>query len=337
MGKDNMGEKGKKDKEEKAKNKEARKAERKAKKQKAKEAKEKQCKEAKNAPPPVPKTEDENGNPYRPPYDAEKFQPVLSQCRLQWPTEPKYNKPPVRQGKFHGYAHADFCLTEEGHMSIAMEGLGHRCELRHNPHWGIANAKKSKHGIYLISSVCLPPVDKSRIDSFTFFQIHTHDFKDKNTGKKYAAGPFLRLAWKKNRAKKKDTVWANVREDLKGKGKTNGWYDLDLPRPDGFFDVRIAVVYNEGNQHYELKIDIDGTNRLTKEIDYWEPISSNYFKAGCYLHGGVDDNEPLAKVLFKSLEIGLPGSETCDATEEEKGEEENGDDSDDSDSDDDSD
>lgn len=319
----------------KAKEKAQRQAQKAREKAKNKAQKSKAAHQAKNDASAVPRTHDENGVPYRPPFAARQFQSVLSQCKLQWPTQPKYNKVAVGQGQFEGYAHADFCLTNDNGndacMSMAMTGAGCRCELRHGTHWSITDASaaaatgNNNTNIYLKATICIPPVDASRVESFTFAQIHTHDFKDRN-GQTYEKGPFLRMAWKhKVRGGKNNTtdaIVAILREDLRRQGKANTCYDLNFPRPDGFFDLLIAVVYNPDSQHYELKIDLDGVNRLTKDnIDFWAPMYTNYFKAGCYLGSGVDDQEPTAKVLFKALEIGVPGEsssspETCHNTAE---------------------
>lgn len=266
-------------------------------------------------------TVDKDGKPFQAPFDSSKFRQVLSECRLQWPTHKAAY--PVRRGKFDGYAQADFHQTDEGHMRITVEGkeTGQRCELRHNPHWSITAARNDlKHGVRLDARIRLPCPPVNRTESFTFLQIHTAGFVDA-AGTKYADGPFLRVTWKRARGKndkQKDVLYANVREDLRTDGKSNGWYDLDQVRPDGFFDLSIDVVYNVPTKHYELRIDIDGRNRLTKEIDYWSPMLTNYFKAGVYLGGGVDDNVPQATAVFSKLEIDIPTSDDTCAADEDK-------------------
>jgi hypothetical protein len=221
---------------------------------------------------------------YEHPFDVPWLKPVLSECRLQCPST---SNPLVRNGEFDGVTVDNhFYLVDNTTLAIGMDkDLGGRCELRHNPEW----STESSTEIAMTGTVKIEP---NNIEDFTFFQIHAKTYTP------YQKGPLLRMVWTANRYDILDHIWVNVRLNLDETSKQNRYYDLG-PRPDGFFDAEISAYGGL------LQIWLNDELQLERNIDYWAPIQTNFFKTGTYLHG--DLNGPQI-VQYKELSMVTPES-----------------------------
>ena len=208
------------------------------------------------------------------PFDLEKFQPVLSECRLHSPRTS--GNIAVKRGRFGGYElPARFYLGEDGKtMVLATTNRGRdRSELRHNSSWSLLGEEKRLSARLRFDK----PVSLEGRSRLHLMQVY-------GTGK--AKGPTVLISWAGS--------WdADGSEDsLQAYVKGSQTHDLGL-RPDGFFDLDISI--KEGKvsifMNDELKAEDDVSNK-----DY--AGGKFYFKTGAY-HRGI---EPQA-VVFESLSI----------------------------------
>jgi hypothetical protein len=223
------------------------------------------------------------------PYDLVKFQSVLDQSKLQWPqsgTEVDY-------GAFQGF-HADhFYLSNDGYMTFETENSGtKRVELREGPQEWFTSTRALKHIVGEVK--CFYP---DTIKEYTWMQIHDN----KNSGVGGINKPLVRLAWIKEKKDNAghlltDYLWAVIR-DTNSKNGPSTWYPL-IQRPNSFFKAEISVHNNQ------LYVYINDILKHQRSVAYWD-VFLNYFKAGVYLSGSVNNDVPegqkTAKVQFKTL------------------------------------
>jgi len=212
------------------------------------------------------------------PFSLPKFQPVLKECRLQWPTS--YPRA-VNDGEFENYAVESFHLVNDSYIKFSMEGKAKRCELRHLAEWASSETNERS----LSATVQLPSPDVTTAGQFTFIQIHNKEFMN------YEQGPLLRINWRRHLGGKSDWVWAAMRVALDPK-------DVKLfplfPRPDGFFDIEVEV----SNSTMTILYDGETVEPFDQyDIRHWDPMVTNVFKAGVYLDDGN------AFTLFEDIRI----------------------------------
>ena len=216
------------------------------------------------------------------PSNLAKFQPILSECRLQCPSTKKSIRPLVN------YTSSHFYLVEQSSMLINMErGDGNRCELRHNQEWSSAGTSHRYKALLRID-----PGDDL---GFTFMQIHSKNFKGTD-GIRYPEGPLL-MVGRNYKGKTNDHLWASVRTSLEPKkGKR---FDLGA-RPDGFFDFEVSV------DNSILIIKVNGETKVEQDFHHADVLPRNYFKTGVYLHKGTGPHN----IYYERLEMGSFDSET---------------------------
>ncbi len=226
------------------------------------------------------------------PYNLPKFQSVLNQSKLQWPQ----SSTEVSYGDFQGFQADHFYLSSEGYLTFETEDSNvKRVELRQGPQEWKTSTSTLKNMVGELK--CFHP---ETIKEYSWMQIHDNSSFDGNNINK----PFVRLAWRKLHQGQEDHLWAIIRTSHQADGSATS---IDLgKRPDSFFKAEIAV------QNNQLVIKIDGVEKITQDVRYWED-SQNYFKAGVYLSGSVNNDVPdgqkKAKVQFKSLSYDSSASE----------------------------
>ena len=204
------------------------------------------------------------------PFDLEKFQPVLSECRLHSPRTS--GKIAVKRGRFGGYElPARFHLGKDGTtMVLATTNRGRdRSELRHNSSWSLLGEEK-RLSARLRFDKPVPLEGKSRLH---VVQIYI-------TGQ--TKGPMVLVTWKPSYQGKEDHIWGYVRDSTT--------HDLG-PRPGGFFNLDVSV---KGGT---VRMYMNGELKVEDDVSKFES-SNAYFKTGSY-HRGI---EPQA-VEFESLSI----------------------------------
>ncbi len=208
------------------------------------------------------------------PFDLEKFQPVLSQCRLH---SPRTSNPiAVSNGNFGGYElPGRFYLGDDGATMVLATTTSDRdrSELRHNFNWPVTEQEVHYSARLRFAKLVPHQEDFWQRRRLNFVQIYVPGIP---------LGPVLLVRGDVNFDGTEDHLWATVQG-----GET---HDLG-PRPDGFFNLYIRVnggilqIFING----ELKAE-DNLFRFAGEIAY--------FKTGAY-HRGI---RPHA-VEFDSLSI----------------------------------
>ncbi|WP_040307007.1 polysaccharide lyase family 7 protein [Agarivorans albus] len=129
----------------------------------------------------------------------------------------------------------------------------------------------------------------SKQDEITFLQVHNKGLDDEGTHN--VPHPLLRVVWKRDANGVKGHFWAIIKNNAvicKGSfGKKNK--DKNMCKPDVAYShidlgkaptgKTTAFDITVGNK--TLSVDVDGTNLVKHDIDYWRHLLS-YFKAGVY-------------------------------------------------------
>jgi hypothetical protein len=190
------------------------------------------------------------------PWSQTKFQPVLTDSKLQAPD----SSTACDQGDFKGF-YKDYFKLSGTYMQFQMSGDSKRSELRQMKEWKTSTTTARK----IIGSVKVFKPTTTSLTEYTFMQIHDSGSLNK---------PLLRLVWLKSRDGKSDHIWSIRRT---GASSSSGYEYVDLGvRPSGFFKCEIAVLNNN------LKVKINDVTKVNKSVSYWSSLSS-YFKAGVYL------------------------------------------------------
>jgi hypothetical protein len=208
------------------------------------------------------------------PFDLEKFQPVLSQCRLHTPST---SPATVSGGKFGGYQLPNRFYLGKGGKTMILRTTNHgrdRSELRHNAGWSFMDGEKRFSArLRFDKPVALGGV-KSRL---YLMQIY-------GTGAN--KGPTVLVSWAGS--------WeANGREDsLLAYVKGSKTHDLG-PRPEGFFKLDVRI------ENGIIRIMIDGELKVEDDVSGQGYAGGNFFfKTGSY-HRGIQAHA----VEFESLSI----------------------------------
>lgn len=206
------------------------------------------------------------------PFDLEKFQPVLSECRLHSPRTS--GDIAVKGGRFGGYQlPARFYLGKDGKtMVLATTHRGRdRSELRHNSSWSLLGEEKRLSARLRFDKPAALE-GKSRL----------HLIQVYGTGK--AKGPTVLVSWA-------GSAEASGSDDLLiAYVKGSKTHDLGA-RPDGFFNLDVSI--KEGIVRIFMNDKLKAEDDISKFA-----VAEFFFKTGAY-HRGI---EPQA-VVFESLSI----------------------------------
>jgi len=178
----------------------------------------------------------------------------------------------VGAGHFAGYSSDGFQLVDGQYIQFQISSSeGARSELRHDTEFASSDAIER----IIQARMKIPQPDGSLVTQFTFLQVHTKDFLGN------PSGPLLRVLWFNSRNGNADWLWANIRKSLNP--KSNEYFPLQA-RPNDFFDIEVRVV----NSTLSILIDGSYPNPVYNayNLSYWDPIQTNYFKAGAYLNSG---------------------------------------------------
>lgn len=173
-------------------------------------------------------------------------------------------------GEFADFSCDGFQLVDNAYIQFQISSAeGERSELRHLPEWPASSATERR----ITARMMIPEPDRNLVQQWTFLQIHSKDFLG------YKDGPLLRVVWFPLRDDKDDWLWTCIRTSLDP--KENIFYPLQ-PRPEGFFDIQVLVA----DSKLDILIDGNYPNPVYNNYDlsYWNPIQTNYFKAGAYLN-----------------------------------------------------
>ena len=199
---------------------------------------------------PVPPTE------FAAPSDIPRFQPFLSECKLQAPTSSTIADIDRLND---GYIHPEFFQVVDGDKILFNQsGDSQRTELRNETNWDLTDEDRSLHGrIDIVEQTC---------DQVTVMQIHD----DANAGNG-PNKPLLRI-YKHTTKAPLNHLWAAIKTDEGGINTTH--VDLGLD-PGGYFTCDVRLV--EGR----MVIDFEGEEKVNMDVSYWTWPS--YWKAGVYL------------------------------------------------------
>jgi hypothetical protein len=191
----------------------------------------------------------------------------MNTSRLQYPES---SPAAVNAGQFAGYSSNGFQLVDDQYIQFQISSSeGARSELRHDPQFASSNAVERS----IQARMKIPQPDDGLVSQFTFLQVHSKEFLGN------PSGPLLRVVWIDSRNDKTDWLWANIRKSLHP--KLNEYVPLQA-RPNDFFDIEVRVVNST------LSILMDGRYPSpvynAYNLSYWDPIQTNYFKAGVYLN-----------------------------------------------------
>jgi len=196
-----------------------------------------------------------------PPYDFDKFKPVIDQSKLQIFKDDGLssdtNNTTVDYGEFDGKKFPEFYVDTQENLSDT-EG-----------HYWVATLK------------CLKP--KTGISSYTWMQIH-------GTNDSYNY-PLLRLFWVRDREGIYDHIWAIIIITGSDADRIYDYIDLGA-RPSDFFSAEVHIKNNI------LDILINHQLKATRNVTYWQDVQ-NYFKAGVYIDRYGDGGAVSA--IFKEL------------------------------------
>lgn len=201
---------------------------------------------------------------YDAPSDIPRFQPFLSECKLQGPTSATLRD---RDALNDGYTHPEYFYVVDGDKVLFHQsGESRRTELRNETNWDLTQANRSLHArLDVAHQTC---------DQVTVLQIH--DDANAGTGPNK---PLLRI-YKHQTKAPANHIWAAIKTDVEGVNTTH--VDLGAD-PGGYFNCDIRLV--DGN----MIIDFEGEEKVNMDVSYWTWPS--YWKAGVYLQ---DDGEATA-------------------------------------------
>lgn len=198
------------------------------------------------------------------PSDIPRFQPFMSECKLQAPTSSTLRD---RDALNSGYAHPDWFYVVDGDkIRFNQTGDSQRTEFRNETNWDLTQANRSLHGrVDIVEQTC---------QQVTVMQIHD----DANAGSG-PNKPLLRI-YKHNGRTPTNHIWAAIKTDAVGVNTTH----VDLGEdPGGYFNCDIRLV--DGR----MIIDFQGEEKVNVDASFWTWPS--YWKAGVYLQ---DDGEATA-------------------------------------------
>lgn len=198
------------------------------------------------------------------PSDIPRFQPFMSECKLQAPTSSTLRD---RDALNSGYAHPDWFYVVDGDkIRFNQTGDSRRTEFRNETNWDLTQANRSLHGrVDIVEQTC---------QQVTVMQIHD----DANAGSG-PNKPLLRI-YKHNGRTPTNHIWAAIKTDAVGVNTTH----VDLGEdPGGYFNCDIRLV--DGR----MIIDFQGEEKVNVDASFWTWPS--YWKAGVYLQ---DDGEATA-------------------------------------------
>ncbi len=206
---------------------------------------------------------------YEAPSDIPRFQPFLSECKLQAPTSSTLASVDRLNDR---YTHPTYFYVVDGDKILFNQsGDSQRTELRNETNWDLTAANRSLHGrIDIAEQTC---------DQVTVMQIHD----DANAGNG-PNKPLLRI-YKHNTKIPANHLWAAIKTDDGGSNTTH----VDLGEdPGGYFICDIRLV--DGR----MIIDFEGEEKVNMDVSFW--TFPSYWKAGAYLQ---DDGE--ATIYFDEL------------------------------------
>lgn len=198
------------------------------------------------------------------PSDIPRFQPFLTECKLQGPTSSTLRD---QEALNSGYAHPDWFYVVDGDkIRFNQTGDSRRTELRYETNWDLTQADRSLHGrIDIVEKTC---------EQVTVMQIHD----DANAGSG-PNKPLLRI-YKHDGRIPTNHIWAAIKTDEVGVNTTH----VDLGEdPGGYFNCDIRLV--DGR----MIIDFEGEEKVDMDVSFWTWPS--YWKAGVYLQ---DEGEATA-------------------------------------------
>ena len=229
---------------------------------------------------------------YDAPSDIPRFQPFLSECKLQAPTSSTAANISTLN---NGYIHPTYFYVVDGDKILFNQsGDSRRTELRYETNWDLTEANRSLHGrIDIVEQTC---------DQVTVMQIHDDAGAGDGPNK-----PLLRI-YKHNDKVPTNHLWAAIKTDDGGAATTHVILGED---PGGYFNCDIRLV--DGN----MIIDFEGEEKVNMDVSFWTYPS--YWKAGVYLQ---DDGEATAyfddlfeedgsqQNFFPSVDITSPSNNT---------------------------
>ena len=206
---------------------------------------------------------------YLAPSDIPRFQPFLSECKLQAPTSSTLRD---RTALNQGYSNPNWFYVVNGDKILfSQTGDSRRTELRYETNWDLTTANRSLHGrVDIVEQTC---------DQVTVMQIHDDAGAGPGPNK-----PLLRI-YKHFGRTPTNHIWAAVKTDAGGVATTH--YDLGED-PGGYFNCDVRLV--DGN----MIIDFEGEEKVNVDVSFWTYPS--YWKAGVYLQ-----DEGLATAHFDEL------------------------------------
>jgi hypothetical protein len=229
---------------------------------------------------------------YEAPSDIPRFQPFLSECKLQGPTSSTLRD---KEALNDGYVNPNWFYVVDGDKILFNQsGDSRRTELRNETNWNLNDANRSLHGrIDIVEQTC---------DQVTVMQIHD----DANAGPG-PNKPLLRI-YKHNAKSPSNHIWAAIKTDDGGSNTMH----VDLGEdPGGYFNCDIRLV--DGN----MIIDYEGEEKVNMDVSYWTWPS--YWKAGVYLQDSGEatahfddlfEEDGTQQNFFPSISITDPTSNT---------------------------
>ena len=202
------------------------------------------------------------------PYDIERFQAFLKECKLQAPTSATAA---TASDIINGYSSDNFYVVETDRIAFNQTGESMRTELRHETNWLVSDGDRTFEGrMKIVEQTC---------DQVTVVQIHD----DANAGSG-PNKPLLRI-YKHLTRTPVNHLWAAVKTDDGGVNTTH--MDLGLA-PTDYFDWKVSI------ENENMVIDINGEEKVNVDVSFW--TFPSYWKAGVYLQ---DPGE--ATVYFDEL------------------------------------
>ena len=213
------------------------------------------------------------------PFDLEKFQPVLSECRLHSPRTG--GDIAVRRGQFEGYELPErFYLGEDGTTMVlgTTRSDRDRSELRHNSTWPVTEGEVH-YSARLRFDAPVPEGDYWKRRRLHFVQAYIPGIP---------LGPAVLINARPVHDGKEDHLWVAVQGDNEMRTQDLG------PRPDGFFNLDLRI--KDG----EVRVYINDELKAEDNLHSFEDRRA-FFKTGSY-HRGIEPH----KVEFERLSIDTP-------------------------------
>lgn len=215
---------------------------------------------------PVPPTE------YDAPSDIPRFQPFLSECKLQAPTSSTLRD---RDALNDGYSHPTWFYVVDGDkIRFNQSGESNRTELRYETNWDLTQANRSMHArLDIVEQTC---------EQVTVLQIHDDAGAGSGPNK-----PLLRI-YKDFDRTPSDHIWAAVKTDIGGSNTTH--FDLGQD-PGGYFncDIRLVdgdMIIDFQGEEKSIWMSPSGLTRVTgKQVSTFRTMvpqphtSTNYSRA----------------------------------------------------------